>query len=429
MRDAVLPAQSQTTQQRLAARPFSRLLTGVLAVCDQAIFALTNLLLQIVLVRSVIPQEFGAYSVASTFLFLTAMIHQTCFIEPMFVLGGSRFSDCLRGYHMMLRGWGSLYFGLSVSVCGAVLAAAAAVAGSSIAAPLMAFALTSPFVLYLWLMRRAAFAVGRVDLAAAGGAAYAVLLLGPVIFLDMIGFLSAVNAILLTGVASSLAAVLLHFRLALPQGASVAPSDIAQAHLRYGRWALSAEAVNWALVNSPIMLLPIWYGLAQSAELRVLSLLYMPMLQIAAVASLLMLRSFSRETRVVGWAQVAAISGALAGFATTYTIVILVIGASTLALATNDVYRLSSGTLALAGLGYALLVAAQAPIAALRAKGKARLVFSANLIGLLVFAALAPMALPHGIEGMLAAQAAAWTTSLIMAVVLYTRCLPMTSGY
>ncbi|MBV8474429.1 MAG: hypothetical protein JO234_13510, partial [Hyphomicrobiales bacterium] len=46
---------------------------AMLAILDQAVYALTNLALQMLVARSVSSEEFGAYSVGSTFFFVAAL--------------------------------------------------------------------------------------------------------------------------------------------------------------------------------------------------------------------------------------------------------------------------------------------------------------------------------------------------------------------
>ncbi len=67
---------------RLPLGAFDRLrsaprMAAILAILDQSIYALTNLALQMMVARSVSQEEFGAYSVGSTFFFVAALVHQT----------------------------------------------------------------------------------------------------------------------------------------------------------------------------------------------------------------------------------------------------------------------------------------------------------------------------------------------------------------
>src|SRR5471030_1756016 len=80
-----------------------RRIAPLLAIADQSIYSLTSLAFQIIVARSVSSEEFGAYTVGTTFFFITALVHQTGIVEPMFVFSGQRYRGRMAAYHDHIR--------------------------------------------------------------------------------------------------------------------------------------------------------------------------------------------------------------------------------------------------------------------------------------------------------------------------------------
>jgi O-antigen/teichoic acid export membrane protein len=389
-----------------------------LAIGEQALFALANLALQILLARAVSQRDFGAYTVASTFLFIAAVAHQTCLVEPMVVLGAGRLRGAIAPYHARLLGGWSVVASLGVAGAGMGLAGIAALLGwGAIAVALAAFAAAAPVILYLWLLRRIAFALGRIDLSAAATALYAGTTGALAVAALALGLFGTGTAILATGVAAALACVFLRARLRWPPATEAPPPRLWALHLAYGRWALGAEVVAWALANAPILAAPAWLGLAAAAELRALGLLFMPLLQVASVASLLLLRRFAGTGGVDRATQTRAFL-LLGGGGALYALGVVALGPALIPRVFGVEYRLDAAVLATAGFGATCLVAAQAFVVALRAAERTRPVLFANLAALSLLVLLAPGAARHDLLGITTAQAAAAAAALLVAALL-----------
>src|SRR3979409_2655145 len=78
---------------------------GSWAIADQGLFAMANVLLNVMLARWLAPAEYGAFAVAySAFLFIGAL-HAALLIEPMLVFGPGRYASRLAGYlNVLIRG-------------------------------------------------------------------------------------------------------------------------------------------------------------------------------------------------------------------------------------------------------------------------------------------------------------------------------------
>ncbi len=393
--------------------PHTRL-TPLLALAEQAAFALTSLALQILLARSVTPEVFGGYAVAATFLLVAALAHQTCLIEPMIIFSAGRPPAEVAGYHRALVGAWSGWLSLGLGLLALLLVAVAAAFGApAIARPLGALALGAPPVLSLWLLRRIAFARGRADLSLAATLLYATLTLGLAAAAFGFGQLGPVTAILACGAGAAVAAIALALHLGVRPGrAAAAPRRTGRRHLAYGAPALGAEAAAWALTNAPVLALPVWQGLAAAAELRLLGLLLMPLLQIGSVASLVLLRDMAASGRaaVPRHAVRALAAGALA-----YALAAVLFGPTLAPRLFGPGYAPGGALIALAGAGAALLVAAQPFIASLRARRRAGDVLAAHCAALATLALALPFAGPLGLPGVVLAQTLAAATLLAAA--------------
>jgi len=146
---------------------------GSLAIADQGLFAGSNFFVNILLARWLAPADYGAFALAFSIFLLLGAFHTAILTEPMLVFGPGKYADRFHSYiAILLRG----HFVLMLPGA-ALLAAAALVLGRlyspSVARAFLGLALAGPFILLLWLVRRAFYVQLRPGWAAAGGALYA----------------------------------------------------------------------------------------------------------------------------------------------------------------------------------------------------------------------------------------------------------------
>ena len=107
MADSALLAASRHTSDQLRwirALLFSRqrLLRwssrGFWAILDQALFALSNLLVNVLLARWLPPAEYGAFVTAYTVLLLVSVAHSAFLAEPMLVFGSDKYAASFSHY-------------------------------------------------------------------------------------------------------------------------------------------------------------------------------------------------------------------------------------------------------------------------------------------------------------------------------------------
>jgi O-antigen/teichoic acid export membrane protein len=269
------------------------------------LFATSNFILSVLLARWLTPQEYGAFGLAFAIFLFVGSMQQATLIEPMLVFGSGRYKERLPEY------LGALVYGhLGFSVLGSIALLLAglgfALWGSRVlSSALLALALTAPFILLLWLMRRACYVRLEPHLAASGGAWYMALMLAGAFALYWVGWLSTTTALGVMGISSLVVSIWLMVCLRVerpPLHKGTLARDALEHHWKYGRWSVANKALAWVPHNIFYILLPIWGGLAAGASFKALMNLLMPVLQANAALAVLLLPVFvgAREGSAFG---------------------------------------------------------------------------------------------------------------------------------
>lgn len=151
---------------------------GGLTVLDQGLFSGANFLVFILLARWLVPEEYGAFVVAYSIFLFFAVFHTAVLTEPMMVLGVGRYSGNLPMYLGFL-----LYGHMAISAFIALLLALGAfmtarLGSAAMSQALGGLAIAAPFLLLLWLARRACYVKSREGWSVVGSAANLVIVLG-----------------------------------------------------------------------------------------------------------------------------------------------------------------------------------------------------------------------------------------------------------
>jgi O-antigen/teichoic acid export membrane protein len=329
---------------------------GGLAILDQALFAGTNFIVNILLARWLTPAEYGAFALAYSVFLLFGTFHTASLTEPMMVFGSGKYAGHFEKYlGILVRG----HFTLMLP-SGLILVVAAFLLGrvysTSVERAFLGLALAAPFILLLWLVRRAFYVRLQPAWAAAGGFFYLVFLLGFMSALWAGQRLSPVTAFLGMGVGALAVSVFLLFRFqprrvavggvislvlllaliyllwlgsrSLPvitflgMGAAalvvsiflllhLGPTWTAEPgnpsaamvladHWRYGRWSVATAGISWLPSNVYYVLLPNWFGLEGAGAFRALMNLAMPVLHSIGALSGILLPVLVRNRKHAG---------------------------------------------------------------------------------------------------------------------------------
>lgn len=260
-------------------------------------FATSNFVLNILLARWLTPQDYGAFGTAFAVFLLVGGLHTATLTEPMLVFGPGRYKGHLSEYLGALI-YGHVGFAAIGSVALLLAGLGFALWGqTSLSTVLLALALAEPFILLLWLMRRACYARLEPHLAVSGGAWYMLLMLAGAYAVYRFGWLSTATALGVMAISSFAVSLWLAVRLRVKQP-SLQKGELARDalynHWRYGRWSVANKGLSWVPHNIFYLLLPIWGGLAASASFKALMNLLMPILQANSALSVLLLPTLVR---------------------------------------------------------------------------------------------------------------------------------------
>ncbi len=181
------------------------------ALLDQGLFAASNFALNIVFARWLGADAYGAFAIAFTVFLFVGVVHSGLLTEPMLVFGAGRYRDGSSGYFSSLL---KLHWTWGWAVAGGLTALAAIPFwGTPSRGPILALAVLTGLLLYLWLLRRACYLPTRPRFAAEGGALYLVLMVGGITGLQHTDRLSAVGGLMVMGGASLAAGMFLQQRI------------------------------------------------------------------------------------------------------------------------------------------------------------------------------------------------------------------------
>lgn len=269
---------------------------GTWTLLDQALFAGANFAVNVLLARWLLPDDYGAFAVAFSLFLLLATVHTGFLTEPMLVFGAGRFRDRLAAYlGVLLRG--HLAFSAGTAALLLAIAASLHLAGvSALVVKLMVLAAAQPFVLWMWLIRRACYTDSRPHVAAIGSAGYAAMLVAGVWVLQSSGTLSMPAAFGVMAVAALASGVWIAGRMgvSLHRPAAELRDEVVAAHRGYGRWAAATGSLYWVHDQLALLMVPLWLGLAGSGALKALMNLVMPAGHILTALGMLMLPALVR---------------------------------------------------------------------------------------------------------------------------------------
>ena len=393
---------------------------GFWAVTDQALFALTNFAVSVLLARWLSLSDYGAFAVAFSVLLLMGTVHTALLTEPMLVLGPSRFRERTAAY---VRRLATLHFALTSVMGVALLLVVGALAllqpQFTAAITLVALAMAAPAILFLWLVRRACYIESRPRLAAAASLVYALIVPAGMLLLTQFGMLTAASGLLSLGLSSLLVGSWLTLRLSRstfePVTLSSAP-NVTRAHWSYGRWALGIGALSWVPSNAVVMALPLWHSLDDAAVLRVATTLMLPVLHVHGALGPLLMPALVRARFSGRLGSTARLAGVLfVGLSIIYAPVVLIFGSQLAELLFGPKYSIAGATLWLLAaipLVTALSAVSGAVLRALERLGRVLWIYvAATLVTLLIGL---PLVFAYGVNGALASMLLSAATTAIL---------------
>lgn len=275
----------------------------LLSVADQGLASGGHFALNILLVRSLTPAEYGAFAVTFAIFLLAASLHNALILEPMGVIGPARYGERLPEY-LGTAAWMSVGLSLLITAVLLLVTAGMAAARSSLAPAMFGLSFSAPFILMFWLLRRACYLGTKPDVALRGSLLYLLLLLAGAAVLWRLNSLSAVGAFLLMGAASIGVSLrlwrCLRVRVKNIFSAQASPglAEVVRQHWTYARWSLSTTVLYWLASSIYLPLVGALAGLPAVAAFRATDNLLLPMSQVLTALGLLLLPWVTAQSRV-----------------------------------------------------------------------------------------------------------------------------------
>ena len=265
-------------------------------VLDQVVVSGANFVLNVLLARWMSPSNYGEFAIAFAVLLLVAGPHGALLTDPLNVVGVRRFYG---RYPQYLRALLTLHAALTIPL-GALIAAVALWSGATPHLPaawLVTLGIVTPVVLLLWLLRGACYLELRPGGALTGSALYGIVLLGLVLLGHLGSWLTPPMAVVLMGVASALASLRIAASLGLlsPPWTSLDLPLVIHEHWSYGRWILGASLAHGVAYGLYVPLVGALVGLEQTAVLRALQNLVLPLQQVLTGITMVAYPSMSRQ--------------------------------------------------------------------------------------------------------------------------------------
>lgn len=263
------------------------------AIFDQVFFSGSNFVLNILLARWMLPEEYGGFAVAYAWFLLALNLYEAIITEPMNVFGAGKYWAHFSKYlgiiyrgHIVL----SLFIALLLAI-GAVITYFTD--SSIVAAVLLGSAVAAPFLLARWLTRFPFYVLGTPHVSVVGSIIYLIFAgIGYVVFHEM-DLLTPVVAILWMGISGFAGSIVQTYLFLKPnwqyKDTDMTIKDVVVTHWDYGKWSTLTRVMNWIPSNVYTVVMPIFISLAGSAALRAVNNLVLPIaLAISALSSILL---------------------------------------------------------------------------------------------------------------------------------------------
>lgn len=270
------------------------------AILDQGLTSCSSLVLNLLLARWLTAETFGAFAVAFAGLVFASGFHNVLLLEPMSVIGPTRYAGQLVSY---FRSNVKVHAALVGTLSALILLGGVAMAlyGSrQLAAALLGGGIALPFLLLLWLVRRMCYIAQRPAVALFASSFSLIAISGGVFALHDRSVLTPFTAFLLIGVASFFASLLLLRKLEVVGLVSSREPSTSWTHSlaenwNYGRWLVASTVLFSAFSQTQTFLVAGFLGLSAAGVLRAMQMPALVMTQIVTAMGLVVLPSMSYD--------------------------------------------------------------------------------------------------------------------------------------
>jgi O-antigen/teichoic acid export membrane protein len=293
------------------------------AMLDQALSSGAGLVLNLLLARWLSAEAYGAFAVAFAGALFLSGFHNVLLLEPMTVMGPSRYADRLLTYlrsQMKVNTVLVLIISALTMLTGVVLGLGHS---RELGGAFLACGIALPFMLLLWVARRMCYVVQRPSAALAGSGLYFAVISVGLFALHSRGALTLVTAFGLMAVASLAASLVLLQQLGIiaalgHRDSSLDLTQVVGENWKYGRWLVASTTLNTVIGQSQVFMVAGALGLGAAGVLRAMQMPALVMSQIITATGLIVLPSMSSD---IGSGSIARLrrKASLTAFALTST--------------------------------------------------------------------------------------------------------------
>ncbi|TLM80136.1 MAG: hypothetical protein FDZ70_01995 [Actinobacteria bacterium] len=277
---------------------------GSLAAADQVVFSAAGFVSSVLIGRWTVPETYGRYALMLGWFYLFASAYTGLVVDPVLVLGPTRFKDRAGRYVGAVFG---IHLAVSVAVVVVVglarLAAGVAGAGVGVADAALSIAVGLAGLHLLYLAKRALYVRGQLAASTWTSVVYGVVLVAAIAMLHAWRVLGPETAFYATAVAGAAACA-----AGLPAAGIDASGAldrallgrVAQEHTSYGGWLAGTEVTTSV---QGLVFLGVVGGLAGAATLggmRALQNLYSPIMRLVTAISMVALPRVAGRVEAAG---------------------------------------------------------------------------------------------------------------------------------
>jgi len=279
----------------------SNISRAALGILDQALVSVPTYGMNLALARWLTTEEYGVFALAFSVLILFNAAASALVLEPLTVMA----STCFHRFHSdytdaVLRM--QIVSAVPAFLVAVLVATVALVANVGVLSVIAKTIVSFPPILMFWVLRRMCYLHSNPVLALQGSAVYAAALASAILALKARTALSAGNAFVAVGLASTVACAL-HWKTLMHSInknsrdtlSNIDSKEILKKHWSYGKWIGGVAVGGWVLTGAYPAVLAYSTGLASAATYRAIDILMAPVAQICTALSLQILPSTCRH--------------------------------------------------------------------------------------------------------------------------------------
>lgn len=274
---------------------------SALSLIDQALTSGAGFGVTLLLARWLPGDAYGAFAVAfAVYLFISGF-HNVLLLEPLSVIGPARYPERLSQYfRAQVQVHGVLVWPMAASLLIAAGILYRIAPHNPLVGALAGGGIALPFLLLLWLARRMCYVLQRPAVAIVGSGLALAFVIGALVLLRWIGWLSPLTVFAFLGLGSFFSASLVFHQL----GFKVAQNKSAPAiswrktlieNWTYGRWLVGSTMLFSISTQTQTFLVAAFLGLGAAGVLRATQIPSLVMSQVVVATGLLVLPTFSYD--------------------------------------------------------------------------------------------------------------------------------------